>query len=42
MVKIDKWKMEKEFHRALTIEFVKPYCISNNLSVDKLKNNVLN
>lgn len=38
MEKVSKMKLENELQKALTIEFVRNYCIENNISVDKLKN----
>lgn len=37
MEKNNQRKLEKEFQKALAIEFVKDYCKENNLSVDKLQ-----
>jgi len=38
MEKINQRKMEREFQKALAIEYVKEYCEENNLSVEKLQN----
>lgn len=37
MEKINQRKMEREFQKALAIEYVKEYCNKNNLSVEKLQ-----
>lgn len=36
MKKISQRELEREFQKALAIEYVKDYCKKNNLSVDKL------
>ncbi len=40
ITKVNKWKMEKELQKLLAIEFVKEYCHKNNLSLQKLKNQI--
>lgn len=37
MGKNEQRKLEKEFQKALAIEYAKDYCIKNNLSIDKLQ-----
>ena len=37
MGKSNQRKLEKEFQKALAIEYVKDYCIKNNLSLEKLQ-----
>ena len=37
MQKYDQRKMEKEFHKALVIEYVKDFCKEHNLSLQKLQ-----
>lgn len=34
---MNKRKIENELQKALAIEFIKQYCIENNLSLEKLK-----
>ena len=36
MGKSNQRTLEKEFQKALAIEYAKDYCIKNNLSIDKL------
>ena len=40
MEKMNKWKTEAELQRALAIEFVRNYCKENDLSIDKLMNEI--
>lgn len=37
MEKISQRKMEKELQRALAIAYVTPFCLENNLSLEKLQ-----
>lgn len=37
MEKIDQRKMERELQKALAIAYVSPFCIKNNLSLEKLQ-----
>ena len=37
MEKINQRKMEKELQRALAIAYVTPFCLENNLSLEKLQ-----
>lgn len=38
MEKSNQRKIEREFQKALAIEYVKKYCKENNLSIEKLQN----
>ena len=37
MEKINQRKMEKELQKALAIAYVTPFCLENNLSLEKLQ-----